>query len=80
MIIRLIISAVIIFAGGFSIGMLLGLYIGEREERNDKHKRFNKNKRIWNIHIISTQESRIYGMFFEGGFSKQRKASQSKQK
>ena len=45
-IVRLIISAVIIFAGGLSIGMLLGLYIGEREERNGKHKRFNKNKRI----------------------------------
>lgn len=43
---RLIISGVIIFAGGFSIGMLWGLYLGEREERDDKHKRFNKNKRI----------------------------------
>lgn len=31
MIIRLIISAVIIFVGGFSIGMLWGLYLGERE-------------------------------------------------
>lgn len=30
---RLIISAVIIFAGGFCIGMLWGLCIGEREER-----------------------------------------------
>ena len=45
-IVRLIISAAIIFAGGFSIGMLWGLYLGEREELNDKHKRFNKNKRI----------------------------------
>lgn len=30
-IVRLIISAVIIFAVGFSIGMLWGLYIGERK-------------------------------------------------
>ena len=46
MIARLIISAVIIFAGGFSMGILWGLYIGERNGENDKHKRFNKNKRI----------------------------------
>ena len=31
MIIRLIISAVIIFAGGFSMGMLWGLYIEQRQ-------------------------------------------------
>ena len=30
-IVRLIISTVLIFVGGFSIGMLWGLYMGERE-------------------------------------------------
>lgn len=45
-VVRLIISAIIIFTTGLSIGILWGLYIGERNEENDKHKRFNKNKRI----------------------------------
>lgn len=40
MIIRLIISAVIIFAGGFSIGMLLGLYI----EQKQHYMKLNKIK------------------------------------
>jgi len=44
-IVRLIISAVIIFVTGFCIGMLLGLYIGEGKQ-NERHKRFNKNKRV----------------------------------
>lgn len=38
-IVRLIISAVIIFAGGFSIGMLLGLYIVERKERKEQKRK-----------------------------------------
>ena len=30
--VRIVITLIIIFAGGFSIGMLWGLYIGERKE------------------------------------------------
>ncbi len=43
---RLIISAVIIFATGFCIGMLWGLYIAERKKENGRYKRISKNKRI----------------------------------
>ena len=46
MIIRIILTLTIVFGTGFCIGMLWGLYIGERNEENGKHKRFNKNKRI----------------------------------
>lgn len=46
LIIRIIITLTIIFLTGFSIGMLWGIFIGERKEENGKHKRFNKNKRI----------------------------------
>jgi len=45
-VVRLIFSGIILFIGGFSIGAVIGLYLGERNEENDKHKRFNKNKRI----------------------------------
>ena len=46
MLTRIIITILILSSGGFCIGFLWGLRLGEREEQNDKHKRLNKNKRI----------------------------------
>lgn len=48
MITRLIISAVIIFVTGFCIGMLWGLYIGERKERKEQ-KRKQKVIKAWDF-------------------------------
>lgn len=45
---RLIISAVIIFLIGFCIGMLWGLYIGERKERKEQ-KRKQKVIKAWDF-------------------------------
>lgn len=44
-IIRILAALGIVFATGLIIGILFGLYWAERE-KNEKHKRFNKNKRI----------------------------------
>ena len=43
---RIIITLAIVFGTGLCIGMLWGLYIGERNVENGRYKRVNKNKRI----------------------------------
>lgn len=45
---RLIISAVIIFVTGLCIGMLWGLYVGERKERKEQ-KRKQKVIQAWDF-------------------------------
>lgn len=54
---RLIICGLIIFIGGFSIGMLIGLFIGERKE----HKKQKKAKIIQTMEFIRKNAEETWG-------------------